>query len=150
MKKYSFLFVCLLISMVAMSQKAVISFDEKEHDFGKIKEEDGKVTHVFNFVNRGNSPLVLSNVQASCGCTTPVWTKEPIEPGKKGSVTVTYNPQGRPGSFTKTITVSSNASEERFILNIRGEVISKPNNNDNGGYPVNIGGLMLKSRRLPR
>lgn len=131
--------------MVAMSQKAVISFEEKSHDFGKVNEEDGKVTHVFDFVNRGNSPLVVNRVQASCGCTTPIWTKEPIEPGKKGSVTVTYNPQGRPGVFTKTITVYSNATDEQFVLNIYGEVIPKPNN-DNGGYPLNIGGLLLKSK----
>lgn len=145
MKKYSFLFVCLLISMVAMSQKPVISFDEKDYNFGKIKEEDGKVTHVFTFVNRGASPLVLNNVQASCGCTTPVWTKEPIEPGKKGSVTVTYNPQGRPGAFTKTITVYSNAADEQFVLMIRGEVLSKqPTESDT--YPINIDGLMLKSK----
>jgi hypothetical protein len=131
--------------MVAMSQKAVISFEEKSHDFGKVNEEDGKITHVFDFVNRGNAPLVVNRVQASCGCTTPTWTKEPIEPGKKGSVTVTYNPQGRPGTFNKTITVYSNAAEEQFVLNINGEVLSK-HTNDNGGYPVNIGGLLLKSK----
>ena len=143
MKKYSLLLICMALSFVAMSQKAVISFNEKSHDFGKVKEEDGKITYVFDFVNRGNSPLVVNRVQASCGCTTPTWTKEPIEPGKKGSVTVTYNPQGRPGLFTKTITVYSNATDEQFVLNINGEVIAKPNN-DNVAYPINMGGLMTK------
>ena len=65
----------------------------------------------------------MSRVHASCGCTTPTWTKEPIEPGKKGSVTVAYNPLGRPGVFTKTITVFTNASEENVTLLIKGEVI---------------------------
>jgi hypothetical protein len=131
--------------MVAMSQKAVISFEEKSHDFGKVNEEDGKITYVFDFVNRGNSPLVVNRVQASCGCTTPTWTKEPIEPGKKGSVTVTYNPQGRPGPFTKTITVYSNAAEEQFVLTINGEVIPKASA-DNNPYPVNLGGLLSKTK----
>lgn len=145
MKKYSLLLVCLVFSFVVMAQKAVISFDEKSHDFGKVKEEDGKITHVFDFINKGNSPMVISRVQASCGCTTPIWTKEPIEPGKKGSITVTYNPAGRPGTFTKTITVYSNATEEQTTLIIHGDVISKQSS-ENSAYPVNIGGLALKAK----
>ena len=128
MKKYSLLFVCLLFSLVAMSQKAAISFDVKEHDFGTVKEKDGNVTYVFNFKNKGNAPLVISNVKASCGCTTPSWTKEPIEAGKKGVITVTYNTAGKSGRFTKTITVSTNDSQEPVILVIKGEVIPKPAN----------------------
>jgi len=123
MKKYSLLFACLVFSLVAMSQKAAINFEVKEHDFGKILEKNGPVTHVFEFTNKGNAPLVVNRVQASCGCTTPVWTKEPIEPGKKGIVTVTYNPAGRPNAFTKAITVYTNGSQEQVVLIIRGEVI---------------------------
>ena len=123
MKKYSFLVVCLLISFAAMSQKAVISFQEKEHDFGKINEKDGSVTYVFQFTNKGDAPLVVNRVQASCGCTTPVWTKEPISAGKTGAITVTYNTAGRPGVFTKTITVYTNDTQEQAVLIIRGEVI---------------------------
>ena len=145
MKKYSFLFICLLCSLVAMSQKAVISFEEKSHDFGKVNEEDGKITYVFDFVNKGISPLVVSRVQASCGCTTPTWSKEPIEPGKKGAVTVIYNPLGRPGTFTKTITVYSNATDEQFVLTIHGEVIGKASG-ENSAFPVAMGGLHLKSK----
>ena len=123
MKKYSMLFICLVFSLVAMSQKSVISFDVKEHDFGKINEKDGSVTYVFNFTNKGGAPLVVNKVQASCGCTTPVWTKEPIEAGKKGNIKVTYNTSGRPGLFTKTITVYSNDSLQQVVLIIKGEVI---------------------------
>jgi hypothetical protein len=130
---------------MAMSQKAVISFDEKAHDFGKVKEEDGKITYVFDFVNKGKGPLVVNRVQASCGCTTPVWTKEPIEPGKKGTITVTYNPAGRPGAFTKNITVYSNATDEQSTLTIHGEVIPKQSA-ENSAYPVSIGGLALKAK----
>ena len=147
MKKYIFLLGCLAISLVTMSQKAVISFEEKSHDFGKVNEEDGKITYVFDFINKGNAPLVVNRVQASCGCTTPTWTKEPIEPGKKGSVTVTYNPLGRPGPFTKPITVFSNASDEQLNLTIRGEVIQKQTA-ENSAYPVNMGGLQLSLKMV--
>ncbi|MDP4239368.1 MAG: DUF1573 domain-containing protein [Bacteroidota bacterium] len=126
MKKCSLLFVCLVFSLVAMAQKSVISFDVKEHDFGKVNEKDGKITYVFNFTNKGNAPLVVNRVQASCGCTTPTWTKEPVEPGKKGAITVTYNTSGRPGVFTKTITVYTADSQDQVVLVIKGEVIPIP------------------------
>jgi len=142
MKKYSILLFCLVCSLAAMSQKAVISFEVKTHDFGKVNEEDGKITYVFDFTNKGVTPLVVNRVQASCGCTTPTWTKEPIEPGKKGTITVTYNPSGRPGSFTKTITVYSNATDEQLVLTIHGEVIPKTN----GDYPVVLGAIHSKAK----
>src|ERR1035437_8535229 len=147
MKKYSLLLVCLTFTLLAMSQKPVITYEKTAHDFGKVNEEDGKVTYVFDFKNAGASPLVVNRVQASCGCTTPTWTKEPIEPGKKGSITVTYNPSGRPGMFTKTITVYSNATDEQFVLTIHGEVIPKTNG-ENSTYPVLMGLLRLKSKVL--
>jgi len=145
MKKYGVLLVCLVISLVAMSQKSVINFETKSYDFGKINEEDGKVTFVFEFSNVGNSPLVVSRVQASCGCTTPSWTKEPIEPGKKGTIAVTYNPSGRPGAFMKTITVYNNSTEEQVTLVIKGEVIPK-SSGVSSEYPVVMGGLRLKTK----
>ncbi|MFZ4725949.1 MAG: DUF1573 domain-containing protein [Paludibacter sp.] len=126
MKKYSlFLMFAILSISVLMAQKPIINFENKEFDFGKIKEADGNVTHVFDFTNKGKAVLVVNRVQASCGCTTPVWTKEPIESGKKGEITVTYNTAGRPGAFTKTITVYSNDTVNQAILIIRGEVIPK-------------------------
>lgn len=129
MKKYSILIVSLFIALAAMSQKPVISFQEKEFNFGKINEVDGNVTHIFSFTNTGKATLVVNRVQAQCGCTTPTWTKEPIEPKKKGAVSVTYSTANRPGQFTKTITVYSNDSIEQTVLVIKGEVIPKPANN---------------------
>jgi len=125
MKKYSVLIVCLVLTMAAMSQKPIINFQDKVHDFGKINEKDGNVTHVFDFTNKGNTPLVISRVQASCGCTTPAYTKEPVEAGKKGAITVTYNTANRPGAFNKTITVYSNDTTQQVVLIIKGEVIPK-------------------------
>lgn len=145
MKKYGILMVCLVFSLAAMSQKAVITFEKKNFDFGKVHEGDGKITTIFTFKNEGNAPLAVSRVQASCGCTTPTWSKEPIEPGKSGSVTVTYNPEGRPGVFTKTITVYSNAAEEQAVLIIKGEVIPKATA-ENNPYPVNMRGILAKNK----
>jgi hypothetical protein len=146
MKKYSFLLVVMLVTLTSFAQKPVIDFEIKTYDFGKINEEDGKATYVFNFTNKGNVPLVVNRVQASCGCTTPTWTKEPIEPGKKGSITVTYNPAGRPGVFTKSITVYSNATEEQSSLLIKGEVITKSNNTEVDAYSQSIGNLKLNAK----
>jgi len=88
MKKLSFVAVLLLFTGIMFAQKAVITFEKKTHDFGQINESDGKATYEFVFKNTGNGPLVVSRVQASCGCTTPTWTRQPIEPGKSGSITV--------------------------------------------------------------
>ena len=133
----------MMCGLVMMAQNPVITFEKTEHDFGKINEGDGRVTTLFHFKNEGMAPLVLSNVRASCGCTTPKWTKEPIEPGQGGDITVTYNPNGRPGRFQKTITVSSNASEPSKKLYIKGEVIPKSAKPVNA-YPVKMGELSLK------
>lgn len=124
MKKLKVFLFCALVSLAANAQKPVIDFATKSHDFGKINEADGNVTHVFDFTNKGKTPLVINRVQASCGCTTPAWTKSPIESEKKGTITVTYNTAGRPGTFTKTITVFSNDSINQVLV-IKGEVIPK-------------------------
>lgn len=120
-----------LIGMTAMAQglsagddaKAVIEFAEEEHDFGTIKEGDGPVTIDFTFTNTGDAPLVLTRVISSCGCTTPSYSKDPIAPGKKGKVTVTYDPTGRIYPFVKTVSVYSNGKKGPSVLTIRGEVI---------------------------
>ena len=124
MKKF-LTFALTLFCIGAMAQDAVITFTETKHDFGRINEGDGRVTHVFEFKNEGMAPLTLTNVRASCGCTTPDWTKSPVEPGQTGVINVTYNPSGRPGKFNKTITVTSNAKEPTVRLYISGEVIPK-------------------------
>ena len=96
MKRIFSMLSMALVAVAMMAQQPKITFEKTEHDFGKINEADGRVTTIFNFRNEGMAPLVLSNVRASCGCTTPNWTKEPINPGETGQITVTYNPNGRP------------------------------------------------------
>lgn len=129
MKRVISLFALILIStmsIVSMAQSngPVMTFDEKTHDFGTIKEAGGPVTHIFEFTNTGNEPLVILAVNASCGCTRPEYPKEPIKPGKKGKIKVTFNPAGRPGEFSKDIKVRTNGNK-RPILKITGTVVPK-------------------------
>lgn len=112
MKKFfSVLVVLLSVATFSYAQKGVMKFKEETHSFGKI--EQGKpVTNEFTFTNTGTDPIVISNVSASCGCTTPSYTKEPVLPGKTGSIKATYNAAAM-GSFNKSITVFSNAESPR-------------------------------------
>jgi hypothetical protein len=100
-----------------------IVFVSTTHDYGTIVQgADGNSE--FRFTNKGKSPIILSHVQASCGCTVPEWPKEPILPGKTSSIKVTYN-TANVGSFGKTITVSSNAANSTVVLTIKGNVTPK-------------------------
>ncbi|MBN1820308.1 MAG: DUF1573 domain-containing protein [Prolixibacteraceae bacterium] len=126
MKQISrFILVAVLILSVTVlnaQQKPKIVFQDLNHDFGTFKEEDGPQTTSFEFTNSGDVPLVLNSVRASCGCTTPKWTREPVAPGQKGTIQVSYNPQNRPGKFTKSVTVQSNAETPVVNLTISGVV----------------------------
>lgn len=141
-------FTLILISSVVFAQKPVLNFTTLTHDFGEIQEVDGPVTFVFNYTNGGATPLVLHNVQASCGCTTPEWTRTPIQPKGSGSIKVTFNPQNRPGSFNKTITVQSNAQNPVTTLRITGNVIQKPRTMEDE-YPVIMENIRLSDSHLP-
>ncbi len=100
---------------------ADFKFEREVHDFGNIKE-GVQAEYTFKFTNTGKEPLVITNVQASCGCTTPKWTKEPVKPGETGQVTAIYNSKGRPGNFNKAITITSNAKTAQKVLFIKGNV----------------------------
>lgn len=111
------------VQTVQAASKDSIVFEKLEHDYGTIAQgSDGNTE--FKFTNKGKSPLVLSNVRASCGCTTPEWTKTPVNPGDKGVITVKYNTD-LPGSFNKSITVTSNAANSSVMLRIKGNVTPK-------------------------
>ncbi|GAB3170031.1 DUF1573 domain-containing protein [Telluribacter humicola] len=124
MKKFfSVLVVLLSVATFSYAQKGVMKFKEETHSFGKI--EQGKpVTHEFTFTNSGTDPIVISNVSASCGCTTPSYTKDPVLPGKTGSIKATYNAAAM-GTFNKSVTVFSNSESPSITLFLKGEVVSK-------------------------
>ena len=101
--------------------KAILSFNEMEHDFGKISEGE-KVGFIFTFENKGTSDLVITKASTSCGCTVPKYDTHPIQPGGKGSMEVVFNSSGYNGIQAKTITVHSNASIPVLILKITADV----------------------------
>lgn len=103
------------------SETPVFAWDITVYDFGKIKFNQ-PVTHEFKFTNTGDAPLVISSVQASCGCTVTEYSKDPIAPGGQGFVKATYN-AAKAGVFTKTVTVNANAEEKVVQLVIKGEVV---------------------------
>lgn len=138
MKKIFTLYCTLLLACVAAAQTnpdvtrkevkatldtGVISLKETDFDFGKIPQ--GKpVTHIFMFTNSGTTPLVLENVQASCGCTTPEWAHEAVAPGATSKITVGYNAMND-GPFEKYITITYNGKQTKQI-NIKGDVWKTP------------------------
>ena len=124
---YVFAFILLTAGVVSAQNKeaSIAVVGDAVFDFGDIKEADGPATHVFKIKNEGETPLVITKVVASCGCTTPDWTKEPIAKGSTGEIKVTYDPTNRPGAFTKTISVYSNGKTGSYILTIKGQVIPK-------------------------
>jgi hypothetical protein len=102
-------------------EAAIFSWAVTTFDFGRI-QKDSPVTTEFSFVNEGNVPLVITSVQASCGCTVAEYTKDPIAPGDKGFVKATYN-AAKVGVFNKSITVNANTEETTVQLFIKGEVV---------------------------
>lgn len=103
------------------SDDAAFAWKATSFDFGKIKK-DKPVTHEFTFTNSGKEALVVTSVQASCGCTVAQYSKDPIQPGTDGFVKATYN-AAKVGVFTKTVTVNANTAEGVVTLTIKGEVI---------------------------
>ena len=99
----------------------VFKFEEETFDFGDIKQGT-PVTHTFAFVNTGKTPLVITEVYKSCGCTTPEWSDAPVLPGQKGFIKATYNAE-KTGSFMKSLTISSNSSEPNKVIYIKGNVL---------------------------
>jgi hypothetical protein len=149
MRRILFLF-CLAAFLVPLKSQTVqpkISFEKNLHDFGKFKEADGKVTYKFEYVNTGGADLIIQNVSASCGCTAPRWTREPVPPGGKGFVAATYDPAGRPGTFRKYVTVISNSNPGNVRLTIAGEVEAKPRTIQDD-YHYAMGPMRLKSNHL--
>ena len=139
MKPFAFLAVTMLFAGQLLAQTAsqpapkpvntspvsteVLGFKQSSHDFGKIPQ-NRPVTHIFEFTNNGKEPLKLENVQAACGCTTPEWTKDPVEPGTSATIKVGYNAAAE-GPFSKTVTVFYNGNQMKTLV-ITGTVYKTP------------------------
>lgn len=103
---------------------ARIAFTETSYNFGELKEGE-KIEHTFTFENTGKSPLILSNVLTTCGCTVTKWTRSPVMAGEKGEIIVKFDSRGKEGQQTKIVTVISNAYNARERLFIRTVVVKK-------------------------
>ena len=101
----------------------VMLFDTLEHDFGTIIEGE-RVVCYFDYVNDGGRELVITSVEATCGCTTPGWSSEPLKPGESESLELIFDASGRSGAQRKVVTVQSNASKQLVRLIIRANVIN--------------------------
>ena len=101
--------------------KTDMAFAEMNHNFGAI-QQDSKNTKVFTFTNTGSEPLIIEDAKGSCGCTVPVYPKEPIKPGDTGEIEVVYSPGKQQGSQNKTITITANTNPITTTLNISANV----------------------------
>ena len=150
MMKKAFLFISLLVAgvtVMAQMAQTTMQLSDTQHDFGTFKEEAGRQTYDFVVTNTGSTPLVIQNVVASCGCTTPEWTKQPIPAGGKGKVTAIYDPRNRPGKFSKTLSVYANTKPEVNVLVIKGEVIPHEKTVEEL-YTFPVGGVRFESNHL--
>lgn len=111
------------------SAAAKMSFEERLFNFDTLYEGD-VAEHRFSFINEGKTSLIINNVRASCGCTTPSWPKEPIAPGEGGEIVVQFNSAGKKGVQNKDITIYANTFPNTTVLKVYGVVIS-PNNDKN-------------------
>ena len=126
MKKTLLTVLMLICGITFVSAQAEIRFDKLTNDFGTFSESAPVVTCTFTFTNVGDQPLVINQAVASCGCTVPEYTKDPVKPGEKGSIKVTYNGTGKfPGHFKKSITVRTNGKVEMTRLYIEGTMEEK-------------------------
>ena len=127
-KTYFISIVLILFILIGCSQKgnknnaSEMTFEsELVHNFGTIPE-GGDTTTIFIFKNTGKEALIITNVNSSCGCTVPVYPKDPVEAGKTGDIKVKFNTRNRNGQFIKSITVHSNAKNSPVVLKIKGEI----------------------------
>ncbi|MFW6272383.1 MAG: DUF1573 domain-containing protein [bacterium] len=118
-----FLFHCIFLcscSSKVGNNNAFIRLNTCEHNFGTLQYKK-ETEHIFEFTNPGKTPLIITSVKTSCGCTAADWTKHPVKPGKSGQVTVKYD-AAFPGVFQKTVTVHYNGKDSPVVLKISGQV----------------------------
>ena len=133
MKKYLIVFFLLVLTASAFAQSKstapkqsgpVLTFEKNTHDFGDIFPGD-KVEQVFKFTNTGNEPLIITNIQVTCGCTAPEWPRNPIPPGGKSEIKIAFNSAGKSGRQNKTVTVVSNAANDENTISFVANILDK-------------------------
>ena len=129
MRKFTNIFLVVLVGFVFANpiiidqdQAAKIKFDKTVNDFGKVKKGTKDLKCTFTYTNTGNDMLFISRVKKSCGCTVPVFSKEPVAPGQSATIEIGYTTTDIVGVFNKKITVFTNAINAAVVLTIKGEV----------------------------
>jgi len=138
----------LIVSAATAQQSEQLIFNETIHDFGTIDENAGNADFEFTFTNNSGRPINIVSVAASCGCTTPGWSKETVENGKKGFVKASFDPRGRPGYFNKTLTVNTNLNGPSIVLQIKGTVTNEEMNNDVSRLTASSGSLNMRASEI--
>lgn len=131
----------------ALPAHAQLVFEPAERDFGSIEESDGRVSHVFEGVNRSDKPVVILDVTTSCGCTVPEFSRKPVLPGGTARIKVTFDPMNRPGAFEKELGVYSSEKTRMAVLTIRGNVVPREKTVDEL-YPIDAGGGLRLDKTL--
>jgi hypothetical protein len=145
--KYAFVLLIAALNVAAYSQHESIVFNETTHSFGLILEQNGTVEHTFQFINNGNTSLVIMGVNASCGCTTSGYTRDTVPPGGQGYVSASFNPYNRPGAFKKSLNVTTNSEPNIVTLYIEGNVRPTPRSITDE-YPLQLGALRVRFASL--
>ncbi|HEY5825115.1 MAG TPA: DUF1573 domain-containing protein [Cyclobacteriaceae bacterium] len=144
--KITFVYLVLICfgGVVQAQQAEPLLFREKTHDFGEVLESGGSVDYEFTFTNNAGRTIKILSVQASCGCTTPDWSRESIAVGKSGFIKVSFDPRGKPGYFNKSLTVTTDLDGNSITLLIKGQVVAASKIAEDL-YPVENGNLRLKN-----
>ncbi len=142
------LVIVIMLSAFSAQAKNSVSWLQVTHNFGTFKEEIGKVSCDFKFVNTGDADVRISNVRPICGCTASAYTIGAIKPGDTATVTLTYDPKGRPGKFNKNAYVYIDGISKRTKLLVSGNVIGSQKSIQNR-FPVSIGSLKMSNRIIP-
>lgn len=124
MKKLLLAMVALMSVSLTVMAEPKIKFDKTTHNFGKFKKSGGPQNCTFTFTNTGDQDLIIHRAVASCGCTVPKFTKAPVKPGEKGTISVEYNASRIQlgGHFKKSITVNTNGKPEMIRLFVEGDM----------------------------
>ncbi len=106
-----------------MDKLPVFEFETDNHEFGQINQGE-KVSYSFKFKNAGKSPLIITSASASCGCTVPEYSKDPVAPGDEGFIKVTFNSEGKHGMVSKNVTLLANTIPNTKVLTISAEILN--------------------------
>lgn len=146
-KSIVYLTILAFVGMGAALSRGEVRMLQPEYNFGVIREVDGPVTGEVAFVNDGPDSVYVQSVRPSCGCTGANYSEEPLAPGDTTSVSFIFNPERRPGNFTKTVKVYFGPEAERHVIRFSGRVVGSPQTLSRN-YPIEAGPMRLSEKTI--